>query len=152
MSNVRPFTRMATKVVNRMSINRRLLSAEERACSLRRFRVACRFRPLSVASARELQPRHRSPFLAGSRKRSYRSCAGTGRKYAVKTTLAKFEAARRWQLSPVAPGNAQKPRSVQLTHVPNPAIELTRSGRARSAVISFSAKPALPPRAAHGER
>ena len=35
---------------------------------------------------------------------------------------------------------------------PNPAIELTRSGRARLAFISFSAKPALPPRAAHGER
>ena len=40
--------------------------------------------------------------------------------------------------------------STELT--PNPAIELTRSGRARLAVISFSAKPALPPRAAHGER
>ena len=45
---------------------------------------------------------------------------------------------------------AESSRSMQA--LPNPAIELTRSGRARSAVISFSAKPALPPRAAHGER
>ena len=135
-----------------MSISRRVLSAEERSRPLRRSRVGCRLHSPSSTSVRELQPRHRPPFPAGSRKRSYRSCAGTGRKYAVKATLAKFEAARRWRLSPVAPGNAQKPRSVQLTHVPNPAIELTRSGRARLAVISFSAKPALPPRAAHGER
>ena len=36
--------------------------------------------------------------------------------------------------------------------VPNPSIERTRSGSAGLAFISFSAKPALPPRAAHVKR
>ena len=35
---------------------------------------------------------------------------------------------------------------------PNPSIERTRSGSAGLAFISFWAKPALPPRAAHVKR
>ena len=35
---------------------------------------------------------------------------------------------------------------------PNPSIERTRSGSAGVAFISFWAKPALPPRAAHVKR
>ena len=38
------------------------------------------------------------------------------------------------------------------TETPNPSIERTRSGSAGSAFISFWAKPALPPRAAHVKR
>ena len=39
-----------------------------------------------------------------------------------------------------------------LTATPNPSIERTRSGGAGLAFISFWAKPALPPRAAHVKR
>ena len=38
------------------------------------------------------------------------------------------------------------------TPTPNPSIERTRSGSAGLALISFWAKPAPPPRAAHVER
>ena len=38
------------------------------------------------------------------------------------------------------------------TETPNPSIERTRSGSAGLALISFWAKPALPPRAAHVKR
>ena len=38
------------------------------------------------------------------------------------------------------------------TVTPNPSIERTRSGSAGLAFISFWAKPALPPRAAHVKR
>ena len=38
------------------------------------------------------------------------------------------------------------------TETPNPSIERTRSGSAGSALISFWAKPAPPPRAAHVKR
>ena len=38
------------------------------------------------------------------------------------------------------------------TETPNPSIERTRSGNAGLASISFWAKPALPPRAAHVKR
>ena len=38
------------------------------------------------------------------------------------------------------------------TETPNPSIERTRSGSAGLAFISFWAKPALPPRAAHAKR
>ena len=38
------------------------------------------------------------------------------------------------------------------TETPNPSIERTRSGSAGLAFISFWAKPALPPRAAHVKR
>ena len=48
--------------------------------------------------------------------------------------------------------SAAKARAAARTASPNPSIERTRSGSAGSAFISFWAKPAPPPRAAHVKR
>ena len=47
---------------------------------------------------------------------------------------------------------AMQAKDAFCTETPNPSIERTRSGNAGLASISFWAKPALPPRAAHVKR
>ena len=128
--------------------------------NVRRLRAACCESPRILRSERALKealPKSRS--IGAAAKRSFNSASS----FLEALNQKSLSASRKPGLSRARGafvalhlGNsyslAMQAKEAFHTETPNPSIERTRSGSAGLAFISFWAKPAPPPRAAHVKR